>query len=150
MTQRPQRPLASPPRVIVTRQLIPGVEERMRELFDVVLNAADVPLTRDQLAAAMQAAAASPPTGTSSMRTSHRGTPPMDSVPGASLGSEPTVVGSGGSARAFADGGATTGSGTRGVGATGSGVGATGAAGGGGAARRCIATGTVWSRSGTS
>ncbi|MFM7403513.1 MAG: 2-hydroxyacid dehydrogenase [Erythrobacter sp.] len=54
MTQRPPRPLAAPPRVIVTRHLMPAVEARMRELFDVVLNEADVPLTRDQLAAAMQ------------------------------------------------------------------------------------------------
>ncbi len=54
MTQRPPRPLASPPRVIVTRHLMPAVEERMRQLFDVVLNEADVPMTRDQLAAAMQ------------------------------------------------------------------------------------------------
>ncbi|MEE4316138.1 MAG: D-glycerate dehydrogenase [Erythrobacter sp.] len=42
------------PRVIVTRHLVPEVESRMRELFDVVLNEADAPLTRDQLAAAMQ------------------------------------------------------------------------------------------------
>lgn len=54
MTQRPPRPLASPPRVIVTRHLMPGVEARMRELFDVVLNEADVPMTRDALAAAMR------------------------------------------------------------------------------------------------
>lgn len=54
MTQRPPRPLASPPRVIVTRHLMPAVEERMRQLFDVVLNEADMPMTRDQLAAAMQ------------------------------------------------------------------------------------------------
>jgi glyoxylate reductase len=54
MTQRPPRPLAAPARVIVTRHLMPGVEARMRELFDVVLNEADVPMTRDQLAAAMQ------------------------------------------------------------------------------------------------
>ena len=54
MTQRPSRPLATPPRVIVTRHLMPGVEARMRELFEVRLNEADVPLTRDQLAAAMQ------------------------------------------------------------------------------------------------
>ena len=54
MTQRPPRPLASPPRVIVTRHLMPEVEARMRELFDVVLNEADVPLSREQLAAAMQ------------------------------------------------------------------------------------------------
>jgi glyoxylate reductase len=54
MTQRPARPLTDRPRVIVTRQLMPGVEERLRELFDVTLNTADVPLTREQLAAAMQ------------------------------------------------------------------------------------------------
>jgi glyoxylate reductase len=40
--------------VIVTRHLMPEVEVRMRDLFDVVLNEADVPLTRDQLAIAMQ------------------------------------------------------------------------------------------------
>lgn len=54
MNQRPPRPLANAPRVIVTRHLMPEVEARMRQLFDVVLNEADVPLTRDQLAAAMQ------------------------------------------------------------------------------------------------
>ncbi|MBY0344995.1 MAG: D-glycerate dehydrogenase, partial [Sphingomonadales bacterium] len=54
MTQRPPRPLAARPRVIVTRHLMPEVEARMRELFDVVLNEEDVPLTRDQLAAAMR------------------------------------------------------------------------------------------------
>ena len=54
MNERPSRPLAARPRVIVTRHLMPGVEARMRELFDVVLNEADVPLSRDQLAAAMQ------------------------------------------------------------------------------------------------
>jgi glyoxylate reductase len=42
------------PRVIVTRHLVPEVEARMRELFDVALNQADVPLTREQLASAMQ------------------------------------------------------------------------------------------------
>jgi len=42
------------PRVIVTRHLVPEVEARMRELFDVVLNADDVPLNREQLAGAMQ------------------------------------------------------------------------------------------------
>lgn len=54
MTQRPPRPLTDRPRVIVTRHLMPEVEARMSELFDVVLNEADVPLTRAQLAAAMQ------------------------------------------------------------------------------------------------
>jgi glyoxylate reductase len=42
------------PRVIVTRHLMPAVEVRMHELFDVVLNEADVPMTRDELASAMQ------------------------------------------------------------------------------------------------
>ena len=54
MTQRPPRPLSDAPRVIVTRHLMPEVEARLRELFDVVLNEADVPLTREQLASAMQ------------------------------------------------------------------------------------------------
>ncbi len=54
MTQRPPRPLTDAPRVIVTRHLMPEVEARLHELFDVVLNEADVPLTREQLAAAMQ------------------------------------------------------------------------------------------------
>jgi glyoxylate reductase len=54
MNQRPTRPLANVPRVIVTRHLMPEVEARMRELFDVVLNASDVPLTREQLVKAMK------------------------------------------------------------------------------------------------
>ncbi|WP_379921264.1 2-hydroxyacid dehydrogenase [Erythrobacter sp. R86502] len=54
MTQRPSRPLAAPARVIVTRHLMPEVEARMRELFDVTLNEGDVPLTRAQLRNAMQ------------------------------------------------------------------------------------------------
>lgn len=54
MTQRPSRPLAAPARVIVTRHLMPGVEARMRELFDVVLNEDDAPMNREQLIRAMQ------------------------------------------------------------------------------------------------
>lgn len=42
------------PRVVVTRKLLPEVEARMSELFDVTLNPTDTPLTRDQLAAAMR------------------------------------------------------------------------------------------------
>jgi glyoxylate reductase len=42
------------PRVHVTRHLLPSVEARMAELFDVVLNTADRPLTRDELVAAMR------------------------------------------------------------------------------------------------
>ncbi len=41
------------PRVIVSRKLLPAVEARMGQLFDAHFNAADVAMTRDQLAAAM-------------------------------------------------------------------------------------------------
>lgn len=41
------------PRVHVTRHLLPSVEARMAELFDVVLNIEDRPLTRDEIVAAM-------------------------------------------------------------------------------------------------
>ena len=51
---RPAKRLERTPRVFVTRHLMPSVEERMSELFDARLNTADVPLTRDQLVAAMQ------------------------------------------------------------------------------------------------
>ena len=44
------------PRVVVTRKLPDPVETRMRELFDTELNLADIPLTRDQLVAAVQTA----------------------------------------------------------------------------------------------
>ncbi|MBX7481171.1 2-hydroxyacid dehydrogenase [Qipengyuania qiaonensis] len=50
----PPKRLNRTPRVFVTRHLIPSVEERMNELFDVQLNADDVPLTRDELVAAMR------------------------------------------------------------------------------------------------
>lgn len=42
------------PRVVVTRRLLPGNHARMTELFEVVLNEADRPLSRDELIAAMQ------------------------------------------------------------------------------------------------
>ncbi|MEZ5682336.1 MAG: D-glycerate dehydrogenase [Erythrobacter sp.] len=42
------------PRVFVTRHLIPSVEERFSDLFEVSLNRDDVPLSRDALVAAMQ------------------------------------------------------------------------------------------------
>lgn len=48
------RILSGPPRVIVTRRLLPGVEARMTELFDASLNRDDVPMTRDELADAMR------------------------------------------------------------------------------------------------
>ena len=42
------------PRVFVTRHLMPSVEERFSDLFDVSLNQSDVPLSRAELVAAMQ------------------------------------------------------------------------------------------------
>ena len=51
---RPAKRLERTPRVFVTRHLMPSVEDRMRELFDVRLNRSDTPLTRAQLIAAMQ------------------------------------------------------------------------------------------------
>jgi glyoxylate reductase len=51
-------------KVVVTRKLPELVESRMRELFDVTLNASDAPMTRDQLGAAMRTAAVLVPTVT--------------------------------------------------------------------------------------
>ena len=51
---RPAKRLERTPRVVVTRHLMPSVEDRMRELFDVRLNQSDTPLNRAQLIAAMQ------------------------------------------------------------------------------------------------
>ncbi len=51
-------------KVIVTRKLPELVEARMRELFDVTLNASDAAMTRDQLAAAMRTATVLVPTVT--------------------------------------------------------------------------------------
>ncbi len=48
------RRVAGKPRVHVTRHLLPAIEARMAELFDVVLNTQDRPLTRDELIAAMR------------------------------------------------------------------------------------------------
>jgi glyoxylate reductase len=42
------------PRVTVTRRLLPATEQRMSELFDVALNPADTPMSRDAIIAAMQ------------------------------------------------------------------------------------------------
>jgi len=42
------------PRVVVTRRLLPANHARMADLFDVVLNEDDAPMTRDELVAAMQ------------------------------------------------------------------------------------------------
>jgi glyoxylate reductase len=43
-----------PPRVTVTRRLLPATERRMAELFDVVLNPDDTPPSREALIAAMR------------------------------------------------------------------------------------------------
>lgn len=53
-TSDPIRPIPPRPRVVVTRRLLPSVEARMAELFDVVLNADDTPMSRDQIMAAMR------------------------------------------------------------------------------------------------
>lgn len=58
------RRVAGKPRVVVTRHLMPSVEARMGELFDVVLNRADLPLTRADLIAAMREADVLVPTVT--------------------------------------------------------------------------------------
>jgi glyoxylate reductase len=48
------RPIPPRPRVIVTRRLLPSVEARMAELFDVVLNPDDAAMSRAELEAAMR------------------------------------------------------------------------------------------------
>lgn len=48
-----RKPIDHKPLVIVTRHLMPSVEARMSELFETRLNPADIPLTREQLIAAM-------------------------------------------------------------------------------------------------
>ena len=58
------RRVSGKPRVHVTRHLVPAVEARMTELFDVVTNTADAPLTRDELVAAMRDADVLVPTVT--------------------------------------------------------------------------------------
>ena len=52
------------PKVAVTRHLVPEVEARMTELFDVTLNRADHPLSREKLKALMQSAHVLVPTVT--------------------------------------------------------------------------------------
>lgn len=46
--------LQGKPRVHVTRHLLPEIEARMSELFDVTLNTEDRPLSRDEMIAAMR------------------------------------------------------------------------------------------------
>lgn len=48
------RPIPPRPRVLVTRRLLPSVEARMAELFDVVLSPDDAPMSRAELEAAMR------------------------------------------------------------------------------------------------
>ena len=50
---KPPHFTAGKPNVVVTRHLAPSVEARMGELYDASLNAADVPMSRDELIAAM-------------------------------------------------------------------------------------------------
>src|SRR3546814_12010609 len=50
----PDSPRPKRPRVIVTRQLMPHVEARMAELFEVVLSAHDRAFSDGELKAAMQ------------------------------------------------------------------------------------------------
>lgn len=61
-TQR--KPIDHNPRVIVTRHLMPAVEQRISELFDAKLNREDIPFTREQLIAAMREADVLVPTVT--------------------------------------------------------------------------------------
>ncbi|WP_374420618.1 2-hydroxyacid dehydrogenase [Novosphingobium arvoryzae] len=58
------RRVAGKPRVHVTRRLLPSVEARMAELFDVTLNEEDRPLSRAELVAAMRTADVLVPTVT--------------------------------------------------------------------------------------
>lgn len=52
--RRPTRRIEGKPSVIVTRKLLPEVEQRMDELFNVSLNPTDTALNRQQLIAAMR------------------------------------------------------------------------------------------------
>ncbi len=60
----PGRRIEGKPRVHVTRHLLPEVEARLGELFDVALNVEDRPMSRDELVAAMQASDVLVPTVT--------------------------------------------------------------------------------------
>ncbi len=67
---RPARRVEGKPRVFVTRRLLPETEARMAELFDVRLNLADVPLSRANLAEALQWAHVLVPTVTDAIDAS--------------------------------------------------------------------------------
>ena len=61
---RPGRRIEGKPRVHVTRHLLPQVEARLSELFDVALNVEDRPMSRDELIAAMRSSDVLVPTVT--------------------------------------------------------------------------------------
>ena len=61
---RPARPRPARPRVIVTRRLMPAVERRMAELFDVALNETDEPFSHERLIEAVREADVLVPTVT--------------------------------------------------------------------------------------
>jgi glyoxylate reductase len=65
VTETPlRRRLAGTPTVVVTRRLLPSVEQRMGELFDVTLNSNDQPMDRTALIEAMRSADVLVPTVT--------------------------------------------------------------------------------------
>ncbi|MXO74134.1 D-glycerate dehydrogenase [Altererythrobacter aerius] len=64
MSDSPTPRRTAKPKVVVTRHLLPSVEERMCELFDTTLNPADTPLSRDELVSAVQTADVLVPTVT--------------------------------------------------------------------------------------
>ncbi len=64
MSDAPAPRRTAKPRVSVTRHLLPSIEARLDELFDASFNTEDVPLSRDQLAAAMRNADVLVPTVT--------------------------------------------------------------------------------------
>lgn len=64
MSDRPAPRRTAKPKVVVTRHLLPSVETRMSELFETTLNLDDIPMTRDQIAAAMRDADVLVPTVT--------------------------------------------------------------------------------------
>jgi glyoxylate reductase len=61
---RPRPRRAGRPKVVVTRHLLPSIEQRLAELFDATLNPEDVPYTRAQLVAAVREADVLVPTVT--------------------------------------------------------------------------------------
>jgi glyoxylate reductase len=64
MSERTTPRRVGKPKVVVTRHLLPSIEERMSELFDATLNQEDRPLTREQLVAAVRTADVLVPTVT--------------------------------------------------------------------------------------